>query len=368
MVNPPMITPGAQVRQQARQQQRRVAPWRRELAQAVTDPAELLDLLGLDAALLPAARRAAKLFGLRVPRHFIARMRRGEPDDPLLRQVLPLAEECEAVAGFRPDPVGDLQAARAPGVLAKYRGRALLMTTGGCAINCRYCFRREFPYGEGALTPARLAGAVDALAGMKGLEEVILSGGDPLSLPTTRLARIGEALQALPGLRRLRIHTRTPVVLPARVDGELLDWVRGLPWRAVIVLHANHPRELCGDVCEALAALADSGATLLNQSVLLRGVNDDEDTLAELSTKLFEAGVLPYYLHLLDRASGTAHFEVDTAEASGLHSALQARLPGYLVPRLVREIEGAPCKTSQDAAGFPGAVLESRPAGERTSS
>lgn len=337
MLDPPMITPGAAARH--------MAPWRRELAEAVTDPAELLGLLGLDPGLLPAARRAAGLFALRVPRHFIARMRRGDPHDPLLRQVLPLAEECQAVAGFGPDPVGDLDAARAPGVLAKYQGRALLMTTGGCAVNCRYCFRREFPYDQGALTPARLAAAVEALAAMDGLEEVILSGGDPLSLPTARLARIGEALEALPGLKRLRIHTRTPVVLPARVDEELLSWLRGLPWRVVVVLHANHPRELCGSLRAALDGLADAGATLLNQSVLLRGVNDDEDTLAELSTALFEAGVLPYYLHLLDRATGTAHFELPPGEALRLHAALRARLPGYLVPRLVREIEGAPAKT-----------------------
>lgn len=342
-LDPAMITPGAPARHSE--------PWRKELATAVTDPAELLELLALDPALLPAARRAAALFGLRVPRGFVARMRRGDISDPLLRQVLPLGAETEPAKGFGPDPVGDLAALLTPGVLAKYRGRALLMTTGACAVNCRYCFRREFPYEGGALTPARLAAAAGELAQLPGLEEVILSGGDPLILPTARLARISEALAALPALRRLRIHTRTPVVLPARVDRALLDWLHGLPWRSVIVLHVNHPRELSDELRAALAALAAHGATLLNQSVLLRGVNDDENTLAELSGALFEAGVLPYYLHLLDRAAGTAHFDVPEEEAARLHAGLMARLPGYLVPRLVREVAGADAKTPVTRVG-----------------
>ena len=327
--------------------------WRRELAEAVTDPAELLDLLQLDPALLPAARRAAARFGLKVPRGFVARMRAGDPHDPLLLQVLPLGAELEAHAGFGPDPVGDLAALAAPGVLAKYRGRALLMTTGACAVHCRYCFRREFPYEAGALTPARLAEAVSALAATPGLEEVILSGGDPLALPTARLLQVSDALRALPGLRRLRIHTRTPVVLPARVNAALLDWIGGLPWKTVVVLHVNHPRELSGEVVEAAAALAARGATLLNQSVLLAGVNDDEDTLAELSTRLFEAGVLPYYLHLLDRVAGAAHFDTPAQRAAELHAGLLQRLPGYLVPRVVREAPGAGSKLPAGVAGHP---------------
>lgn len=342
-LDPVMITPAVPARHSE--------PWREELAKAVTDPAELLEMLALDPALLPAARRAAALFGLRVPRGFVARMRRGDVADPLLRQVLPLGAETEPAAGFGPDPVGDLAALQAPGVLAKYRGRALLMTTGACAVNCRYCFRREFPYEAGALTPARLAAAVDALAQLSGLEEVILSGGDPLVLPTARLARISAALETLPTLRRLRIHTRTPVVLPERVDQALLDWLRALPWRTVVVLHVNHPRELSDALRAALAALAAHGATLLNQSVLLRGVNDDEDTLAALSAGLFEAGVLPYYLHLLDRAAGTAHFDVPQDEAARLHAGLVTRLPGYLVPRLVREVAGAEAKTPAASVG-----------------
>ncbi|NGX16940.1 EF-P beta-lysylation protein EpmB [Wenzhouxiangella sp. XN24] len=332
---------------------RHLEPWRRELADAVTDPAELLQLLGLDPGLLPAARQAAGRFGLRVPRAYLANMRPGDPRDPLLMQVLPLAAELETHPGFGPDPVGDLEALRVPGVLSKYEGRALLMTTGACAVNCRYCFRREFPYGESTLTPARLQAAIAALAATPGLEEVILSGGDPLVLPTARLLRISTALGALPGIRRLRIHTRTPVVLPARVDGPLLDWLAALPWRVAIVLHVNHPRELSADVRAACGALARSGATLLNQSVLLKGINDDESVLAELSARLFDAGVLPYYLHLLDRVAGTAHFDTAADTAARLHAGLQARLPGYLVPHLVREVPGARSKSPVGAAGDP---------------
>jgi L-lysine 2,3-aminomutase len=332
---------------------RHFEPWRRALADAVTDPAELLELLGLDPALLPAARQAAARFGLRVPRSFIARMRRGDPADPLLLQVLPLVAELMDAPGFGRDPVGDLGALRAPGVLAKYRGRALLMTTGACAVNCRYCFRREFPYESGALTPGRLAAAMSELARTPGLQEVILSGGDPLALPTARLSRITDALAEVPGLRRLRIHTRTPVVLPARVDEPLLDWLRDLRWRVVIVLHANHPREIDEEVRAAIAALSGTGALLLNQAVLLRGINDDEEILAELSETLFDAGVLPYYLHLLDRVAGAAHFDTPAQRASALMAALRARLPGYLVPELVREVAGAPFKMPADSAGDP---------------
>jgi L-lysine 2,3-aminomutase len=336
-MKPLMITPDAPGRH--------LEPWRQELAAAVTDPGELLELLGLDPGLLPAARNAARHFGLRVPHSYIARMRRGDPDDPLLRQVLPLATELVPAPDFGPDPVGDLAAARVPGVLAKYHGRALLVTTGACAVHCRYCFRREYPYPAGTLTPARLQGAIDTLAADPTLEEVILSGGDPLSLPTRRLAQLTTALDTLPRLRRLRIHTRTPVVLPARVDAALLGWLRALPWRSVVVLHVNHPRELSDEVMRAAAALADAGACLLNQSVLLRGVNDDADTLVELSQRLFDTGIQPYYLHLLDRVSGTAHFDVPEPEARTLQAQLMARLPGYLVPRMVRELAGAPSKT-----------------------
>lgn len=318
------------------------ATWMREWREAVTDPAELLRLLGLDASTLPV--RAAGAFPLRVPRAYVARMRRGDPHDPLLRQVLPLADEDAVVPGFGADAVGDMSAAAGGGVLRKYEGRALLVATGSCAVHCRYCFRRHFPYDEETAARNQWREAVAYLRDRPDVSELILSGGDPWSLATHKLAELTDGLRAIPHVRRLRVHTRLPVVLPNRVDDELLAWVRALPVPLVVVIHANHAAELDDAVAAALSRLRDAGATLLNQSVLLRGVNDHGAALAALSGRLFDCGVLPYYLHLLDRVAGTAHFEVDEPRALGLVQELRETLPGYLVPRLVRETAGAPSK------------------------
>ena len=318
--------------------------WRAELARAVDDPAELIRLLELDSGLLPQARAAARSFPLRVPRGFVARMRRGDVHDPLLRQVLPLGEELEQHLGFVTDPTGDLAVARAPGLLAKYQGRALLVATGACAVHCRYCFRRHFPYADANPRADGWRAALAAIAADPSIDEVILSGGDPLSLSDARLGELAAALAALPQLKRLRIHTRHPVVLPERVDDALLGWLAPLRLQKVVVLHANHAQELDASVADACIRLRDAGATLLNQSVLLRGVNDSVDALAALSERMFAIGVLPYYLHQLDRVEGAAHFEVSDRTALALHTALTARLPGYLVPRLVREVAGAAAK------------------------
>jgi EF-P beta-lysylation protein EpmB len=318
--------------------------WQQLWRDAVTDPHELLALLGLQAhagTLLPAADTG---FALRVPRGFVARMRRGDPADPLLLQVLPQAAELGEVPGFTRDAVGDLEARAASGVLHKYEGRALLVATGSCAVHCRYCFRRHFPYAEETAAANRWEGALAHLRADASISEVLLSGGDPLSLATPKLAELGMALAAVPHVRRLRIHTRLPVVLPERVDAEFTAWLAALPLQRVVVLHANHPNEIDEAVVGACRRLRAAGATLLNQAVLLRGVNDDADALAALSERLFEAGVLPYYLHQLDRVAGAAHFEVPDARALALQEALRARLPGYLVPRLVREIAGTPSK------------------------
>jgi EF-P beta-lysylation protein EpmB len=280
-----------------------------------------------------------------VPRGFVARMRYGDANDPLLLQVLPRAAELDDAPGFARDAVGDLDARTGRGVLHKYRGRALLIATGSCAINCRYCFRRHFPYGDETAAANRWHDAIAALRADASIEEVILSGGDPLSLSTPKLAELTDALATIPHIRRIRIHTRLPIVLPERIDEALLGWLGALPFGRVVVVHANHPNELDAAVADACARLASTGATLLNQSVLLRGINDEADTLALLSERLFECGVLPYYLHQLDRVAGTAHFEVDDATARALAAELTARLPGYLVPRLVREIAGAASKT-----------------------
>jgi EF-P beta-lysylation protein EpmB len=272
-------------------------------------------------------------------------MRRGDAHDPLLRQVLPLGLELDAAPGYGRDPVGDLDSRAGPGVLHKYRGRALLVTTGACAINCRYCFRRHFPYEEENASRGGFAPALEALRSDTSITEVILSGGDPLTLGDRRLAALFGELASIAHLRRVRLHTRLPVVLPGRIAAGFLE-----PWSAVrlqkvVVVHANHANEIDGSVREAFARLAAAGSTLLNQSVLLRGINDDAEVLAELSETLFAAGVLPYYLHLLDRVAGAAHFDVPEQAARELWSDLSARLPGYLVPRLVREIPGAPAKT-----------------------
>jgi EF-P beta-lysylation protein EpmB len=322
-----------------------IAPWQRLLAEAIDDPAELLRVLDLPDRLLPAARRAAALFPLRVPAPYLQRIRPGDAADPLLRQVLPLDLECETRPGYSADPLAESAAQPVPGLLKKYHGRALLIATGACAIHCRYCFRRHFPYADAHTGGSRLDPALAAIAADASIGEVILSGGDPLSLSDPRLAELTARISAIPHVHTLRIHSRLPVVLPQRVTGDLLAGLRRLTLRKVLVLHSNHPCELDADVDAALAALTGAGVTLLNQAVLLRGVNDDSGTLASLSERLHRAGVLPYYLHLLDRVHGTAHFEVSQTTAEALMEALRARLPGYLVPRLVREIPGEPGKT-----------------------
>jgi EF-P beta-lysylation protein EpmB len=320
--------------------------WQTELAQAVTSADELVHALGLDPALLPAARAAAERFSLRVPRGFVARMRYGDANDPLLQQVLPIAAEADLVPSYGPDPVGEAAARRAPGLLQKYRGRALLITTSACAIHCRYCFRREFDYAGQSGDGVRFREALDAIASDPSLEEIILSGGDPLSLGDSRLTSLTDELAKIPHVRRLRLHTRQPVVLPSRVDAGLIHWLKRLPWPVVFVLHTNHANEIDDSVREACARLRAHGVTLLNQTVLLKGINDDASTLSALSRALFDAGVLPYYLHVLDRVTGAAHFDLPEQRAQEIAGELAAHLPGYLVPRLVREVEGAPAKLS----------------------
>jgi len=323
---------------------RQSSSWQHELAQAITDPDELCALLGIDSALSAPARAAGKQFRLRVPRGFVRRMRRCDPDDPLLRQVLPAAAELDSAAGYGADPLAEAAARRAPGLLQKYRGRALLMVTGACGVHCRYCFRREYPYADDAGAGGRWQEAIGTIADDTSIEEVILSGGDPLSLSNERLEQLGRELGAIGHLRRLRIHTRQPIVLPERVDTGLCLWLRSLRWRPIIVLHTNHGNEIDDQVVAACGLLRQSGATLLNQSVLLSGINDSAPALANLSHRLWDAGVLPYYLHLLDRVRGASHFEVTEQRARRLYADLLGVLPGYLVPRLVREVAGAESK------------------------
>ncbi len=319
--------------------------WQRLLAEAVRDPAELCALLQLSPDLLPAARRAAATFPLLVPRGFAALMRRGDPADPLLRQVLPLGDELHSPPGYTADPLQESTCGAAPGLLSKYTGRALLVTTGACAIHCRYCFRRHFPYGELPRGARWWTPALAALAADPHCHELILSGGDPLTVPNAQLAALIRDAAEVPSLTRLRVHTRLPVVLPERVDAGLLAALNGSRLTCTVVIHANHGNELGEAAAEACARLRRGGSTLLNQSVLLAGVNDDAVALAELSERLAALGVVPYYLHQLDRVAGAAHFAVSDERARALHAALHARLPGWLVPRLVREEPGAVGKT-----------------------
>jgi EF-P beta-lysylation protein EpmB len=324
---------------------RQVPVWQQELAHAISDPAELLRVLELDLALLPAARAAVALFPLRVPRGYVARMQKGDPRDPLLRQVLPLGEETVATPGFLADPVGDQHAMVAPGVLHKYHGRVLLIATGACGVHCRYCFRRAFPYADANPRAEHWRQALAYLAKQTSVSEVILSGGDPLSLSNHHLSALLNGLVTIPHLRRLRIHSRQPFVLPERVEQGLVDLLAGLSLQPILVLHANHPREIDVDVGEALRRLGAAGVMLLNQSVLLKEVNDSAAILADLSLTMFRFGVMPYYLHLLDRVQGAAHFEVEENRALAIMEELRNGLPGYLVPRLVREQAGQPAKT-----------------------
>lgn len=318
--------------------------WQRDLAEAIRDPRDLCRMLGLDERLAVPADRPAAAFPLLVPKAFAARMRRGDPRDPLLLQVLPQAVEDEPAAGFVADPLLESAALAAPGLVRKYAGRALLLVTGGCAVHCRYCFRREFPYASSGATRRGVDAALDAVADDPSVAEVILSGGDPLLADDAHLAEIIARLDALPHVRRLRIHTRLPVVLPTRVSDGLLEVLAGSRLTRIVVVHANHPAELDDSVADALRWLAALPCTLLNQAVLLAGVNDSADVLRALSERLVELGVLPYYLHMLDQVRGAAHFEVSETRARELHGALRDTLPGYAVPRLAREVPGAAAK------------------------
>lgn len=324
--------------------------WQAELRLAVRSAAELcrrLELPQLESPQLELRQKGASAavggaedFSVFVPPSYLGRIRQGDLDDPLLRQVLPIEAETDAVEGFSRDPVDDAAATLQPGVLQKYAGRALLITTGVCAIHCRYCFRRHFPYEESPHSEAAWDQALASIASDETIHEVILSGGDPLMLVDERLAMLTDKIAAIPHVLRLRVHTRLPIMIPSRVTSELIDWLTGSRLTPVMVIHANHAQELDDEVADAMARLQQAGVMLLNQAVLLRGVNDSVDAQAELSERLIAIGVVPYYLHQLDRVAGAAHFEVPINEGRQIVEALRARLPGYAVPRYVQEVAG----------------------------
>ncbi len=332
----------------------RQTAWQAALAQSIRCPVELCRLLGLDPSVAVEAQRAAGSFGLLVPRPYVSRIRPGDPTDPLLLQILPRHTETVSTPGFNADPLHEAEAACGPGLLQKYQGRLLMVTNRSCAVHCRFCFRRHFiclqrpegdtasdgtlPYGNGLCDASA---AMRKIAADPSIREVILSGGDPLMLPDDDLARLVGELGNIPHLTRLRVHTRLPVMIPERVTDELLSWLRASRLSCITVVHINHAAEIDDDVAAALGRLIDSGVPVLSQSVLLRGVNDRVETLAELFERLVNLRVIPYYLHQLDAVAGAAHFQVPIPTGLALMAELRARLPGYAVPRYVYERPGA---------------------------
>jgi len=319
--------------------------WSRSLAQAVRDVDQLVELLNLPKSLSPQALAAARLFPLMVPKSYLNRIEPGNPSDPLLLQVLPLGDEFDQAPGFTEDAVGDNQSKTAPGLMQKYAGRALFIATGSCAVHCRYCFRRHYPYGDEPKTMAEWEPAFAALEADTSIKEVILSGGDPLMLTDARLAKLFERFNSIGHLSRLRIHSRLPIVLPDRMTDRLIDLMRSSRLTPIMVVHANHPQELQNDCAQALKKIVQAGITVLNQAVLLKGVNDSIEPLEQLCERLVDLGVIPYYLHQLDRVAGTAHFEVPEQVGRLLIEALRKKLPGYAIPQYVREIPGEGHKT-----------------------
>ncbi|QKJ88841.1 Lysine 2,3-aminomutase [Paramixta manurensis] len=322
--------------------------WLQQLADVITEPDELLQLLALDSHPdLAAGGDARRLFALRVPRSFAQRMRKGDPHDPLLRQVLTASQEFNDAPGYSTDPL-DEQSSVVPGLLHKYRNRALLLVKGGCAVNCRYCFRRHFPYQDNQGNKRNWQRALDYINQHPELDEIIFSGGDPLMAKDHELAWLIGQLETIPHLKRLRIHSRLPVVIPARITDQLCQRLAASRLQVLLVTHINHAQEIDNALCQSMQRLKMAGVTLLNQSVLLRGVNDNAATLAALSNALFDVGILPYYLHVLDKVQGAAHFYVSDDEARKIMRELLTQVSGYMVPKLAREIGGEPSKTPLD--------------------
>lgn len=320
--------------------------WQSQLSDLITDPLELLNLLELSTdQLLSGAILASEKFKLRVPRAFVGKMNAKDPLDPLLLQVLPHHLELEEHPEFVTDPLGEEAANQLPGVLHKYKSRFLLTLTGACAVHCRYCFRRHFPYQENLPKNEDWLNIKNYIESNPDINEVILSGGDPLTLSNRKLALWLERLSSLKQVKILRIHSRVPIVIPNRIDEELISLLKNSRLRIILVVHSNHASELDDFTCSKLLQLSEHHITVLNQAVLLKGVNDSAQTLTDLSYRLFEARVMPYYLHVLDKVKGAQHFDLIPFEIDAIYQDVLASLPGYLVPKLVREIAGEKNKT-----------------------
>lgn len=322
-----------------------IPSWQQELQSAFTNINELFSFLNLDVEDSGPYSKAAQKFPLLVTHSYAKRIAKSDWSDPLLRQVLPHPDELTSHPSYLSDPVGDTSASISPGLLHKYYGRILIISTGACAIHCRYCFRREFPYSDNSAHRSQLDSIKQYLSSHTEVSEVILSGGDPLTLSDSKLQKLLEQLATQPQLERIRIHTRLPIVLPSRITTALLNTLLSSPKKIIMVIHSNHPNELNDEVSEVLQLLKSAGVTLLNQTVLLRGVNDNASTLVELSQRLFNCSTMPYYLHLLDKVTGAMHFDSTQAHSDSLYQQLQEKLPGYLVPKLVREEAGKKHKT-----------------------
>ena len=320
--------------------------WQSQLSDLITDPSELLHVLELSSEqLLSGAIMASEQFKLRVPRAFVRKMQVGNPLDPLLLQVLPHHLELEEHPEFVTDPLGEEAANQMPGVLHKYQSRFLLTLTGACAIHCRYCFRRHFPYQENLPKNEDWLKIKHYIEQNPSINEVILSGGDPLTLSNRKLALWIERLSSLDQIKILRIHSRVPIVIPNRLDEEFISILKNSRLRIIVVIHSNHASELDDYTCSKLLQLSLHHITVLNQAVLLKGVNDSAQSLTELSYRLFEARVMPYYLHVLDKVKGAQHFDLRSSQIDQIYNDVLASLPGYLVPKLVREIAGEKNKT-----------------------
>lgn len=326
--------------------------WQKELAQAYKDPQKLLEALDLNPEDYVQDVKARRLFPMMVPQAFVSRMAKNDVEDPLLRQVLPLRQEFVEAQGFTADPLLEHDT-KSTGLLHKYQSRVLLIVKGGCAVNCRYCFRRHFPYQENAVNKSQWQEAFSYIASDTNINEVIFSGGDPLMAKDELLNWMQQEIVKIPHVKTLRLHTRLPVVIPNRVNSDFLNWFTGSRLRPVMVVHINHANEIDDKLRGKLLLLKSQGVTLLNQAVLLKGVNDEVAALVNLHEALFDAGVLPYYLHLLDRVKGASHFLVEDDQARVLMAEVIKRQPGYLVPKLVREIGNQPGKTPVDLMLHP---------------
>ena len=319
--------------------------WQQLFSNSLLTPEQLISRLELPKNLLPEIQQAHKLFQLRVPEPYLQRIKKGELNDPLLKQILPLGLEARQTPGYIEDPLEERNSNPIAGLVHKYKSRVLLITSGACAINCRYCFRRHFDYQDNALSQERIDQVVNYLHQDKNINEVILSGGDPLATSDQRLNLLLEKIASVPHIKRLRIHTRLPVVIPQRITDKLLESLSQSRLKIVWVLHINHAQEIDLDLQQACQRIKQAGMLLLNQSVLLKGINDSIESLVDLSEALFNTDIQPYYLHVFDPVAGAAHFNIPDKEAILLWKKLQAELPGFLLPKLVREIPGESSKS-----------------------